>query len=98
MPGAAAGQTYGYRVSGRYDPGSGLRFSPAKLLLDPYARAFTGKVTFVADVAEFTPKNVQTPEERAKLVFRIKVGLDNASSVFKPGMPADAYFGGPGKP
>src|SRR5664280_487243 len=71
---------------------------PVRVRVDGRSEEFTGKVTFVADVAEFTPKNVQTPEERAKLVFRIKVGLDNASSVFKPGMPADAYFGGPGKP
>jgi HlyD family secretion protein len=53
---------------------------------------FSGKVTFVSQVAEFTPKNVQTPEERAKLVFRIKVGLDNPRGIFKPGMPGDAYF------
>jgi len=34
------------------------------------------------------------PEERAKLVFRVKIALDNPDGVFKPGMPADAYFGG----
>jgi len=49
-------------------------------------------VSFVSPVAEFTPKNVQTPEERAKLVFRVKVALDNSDHTFKPGMPADAYF------
>ena len=70
---------------------------PVTVRVDGSAREFTGRVTFVAQVAEFTPKNVQTPEERAKLVFRIKVGLDNAAGVFKPGMPADAYFGGAGK-
>ena len=42
VPGVGAGQAYGYRVAGRYDPGSGLRFNPAKLLLDPYARAIAG--------------------------------------------------------
>jgi len=47
-------------------------------------------VTFVSSQAEFTPKNVQTPEERAKLVYKIKVGLDNADGLFKPGMPAEA--------
>ncbi|MEP0775043.1 MAG: HlyD family efflux transporter periplasmic adaptor subunit [Acidobacteriota bacterium] len=51
-----------------------------------------GRVAFVSPVAEFTPKNVQTPEERAKLVFRIKVALPNPDGVFKPGMPADATF------
>jgi HlyD family secretion protein len=54
---------------------------------------FHGTVSFVSPVAEFTPKNVQTPEERAKLVFRVKIDLDNPDGVFKPGMPADAYFG-----
>jgi HlyD family secretion protein len=55
-------------------------------------RVFSGRVQFIADTAEFTPKNVQTPDERAKLVFRVKVDLDNRDGVFKPGLPADAYF------
>jgi HlyD family secretion protein len=63
---------------------------------DGTAREFQGRVTFVSQVAEFTPKNVQTPEERAKLVFRVKLTLDNRDGVFKPGMPADAYFAGTG--
>jgi HlyD family secretion protein len=50
----------------------------------------TGHVTFVSSQAEFTPKNVQTPEERAKLVYKIKIGLDNPDGLFKPGMPAQA--------
>ncbi|HXB95590.1 MAG TPA: glycogen debranching protein GlgX [Puia sp.] len=40
IPGLQPGQLYGYRVSGPYDPSNGHRFNPAKLLLDPYARAF----------------------------------------------------------
>jgi HlyD family secretion protein len=50
----------------------------------------TGRVTFIATQAEFTPKNVQTPDERAKLVYRVKIGLENADGLFKPGMPAEA--------
>jgi HlyD family secretion protein len=50
----------------------------------------TGRVTFVSPQAEFTPKNVQTADERAKLVYRLKISLDNADGVFKPGMPAEA--------
>jgi HlyD family secretion protein len=50
----------------------------------------TGRVTFVSSQAEFTPKNVQTSEERAKLVYKIKIGLENADGLFKPGMPAEA--------
>jgi HlyD family secretion protein len=53
---------------------------------------FEGTISFISPVAEFTPKNVQTPDERAKLVFRVKVRLDNPDGIFKPGMPADALF------
>jgi HlyD family secretion protein len=49
-----------------------------------------GKVSFVASQAEFTPKNVQTRDERVKLVYKVKITLDNADGVFKPGMPAEA--------
>jgi HlyD family secretion protein len=50
----------------------------------------TGRVTFIASQAEFTPKNVQTRDERVKLVYRVKIGLPNADGLFKPGMPAQA--------
>jgi HlyD family secretion protein len=53
---------------------------------------FDGTVSFISPVAEFTPKNVQTPDERAKLVFRVKIQLANSDGIFKPGMPADAHF------
>jgi membrane fusion protein YbhG len=55
-----------------------------------------GRVTFIASQAEFTPKNVQTRDERVKLVFKVKVGLDNADGLFKPGMPAEARLRGEG--
>lgn len=51
-----------------------------------------GKVTFIATTAEFTPKNVQTRDERVKLVYKVKIGLENSDGLFKPGMPADAVF------
>jgi len=51
-----------------------------------------GRVSFVASRAEFTPKNVQTRDERVKLVYRIKVALENADGLFKPGMPATAHL------
>ena len=53
-------------------------------------QARQGRVSFIASQAEFTPKNVQTRDERVKLVFRIKVALDNADGLYKPGMPAEA--------
>ncbi len=49
-----------------------------------------GRLSFVASHAEFTPKNVQTKDERVKLVYRIKVTVENADGLFKPGMPATA--------
>ena len=66
---------------------------PVEVRVDGHDGALSGTVSFVSDVAEFTPKNVQTPEERAKLVFRVKIALDNPDGLFKPGMPADAWFG-----
>lgn len=55
-------------------------------------QVFTGTVAYVSQEAEFTPKNVQTNEERANMVFAIRVRLPNSDHVLKPGMPADAQF------
>lgn len=55
-------------------------------------RRLTGKVIFLAQEAEFTPSNVQTPEERGKRVFRIKVQLTGDTSMLHPGMNADVYL------
>ena len=51
---------------------------------------FNGTITFVSSESEFTPKTIQTPEERIKLVYRTKVSLENTQQRLKPGMPADA--------
>lgn len=57
---------------------------------DSYPRkVYPGKITFISSEAEFTPKNVQTAKERVKLVYRIKVALENPHRELKPGMPAD---------
>lgn len=50
----------------------------------------TGTLSFVSDRAEFTPRNVQTREERARLVYKLKVTLPNDDGLFKPGMPAES--------
>jgi glycogen operon protein len=56
LPGIGPGQRYGYRVRGPYDPSRGLRFNPAKLLLDPYAKAIDGPVRYkVANVLPYVP-------------------------------------------
>jgi HlyD family secretion protein len=51
-----------------------------------------GTLSFIATQAEFTPKNVQTRDERIKLVYKLKVSLPNDDGLFKPGMPAEARF------
>jgi multidrug efflux pump subunit AcrA (membrane-fusion protein) len=61
--------------------------------VDAYpGRVFEGAVTLIASEAEFTPKNVQTREERVNMVFAVKVELPNADHSLKPGMPADALL------
>jgi HlyD family secretion protein len=52
-------------------------------------KVYSGKVSYISSQAEFTPKIVQTFEERVKLMYRIKVLLDNPDNELKPGMPAD---------
>ncbi|MBT1074017.1 HlyD family secretion protein [Geobacter grbiciae] len=62
----------------------------AEVTVDTYpGRKFAGVVTYISSEAEFTPKNVQTQEERVKLVFGVKVSVDNPNQELKPGMPAD---------
>ena len=65
---------------------------PVEVAVNGDPRRYPGAVTFVSPEAEFTPRNVQTPEERAKLVYRIKITLPNPEGVFKPGLPADGYL------
>ena len=55
-------------------------------------RIFRGVVTFISPVAEFTPKNIQTKEDRVKLVFGVKVEIENPDGTLKPGLPADAVL------
>ena len=63
-----------------------------RVKVDGQAVPHEGVITFISPEAEFTPRNVQTPDERVKLVYRIKVTLPNPEGVFKPGMPADGYL------
>jgi isoamylase len=63
VPGVAAGQAYGYRATGPYDPARGVRCHPAKLLLDPYARALHGSVTFGPEVLGYSVGDPGAPSE-----------------------------------
>ncbi|HMK36973.1 MAG TPA: efflux RND transporter periplasmic adaptor subunit [Desulfomonilaceae bacterium] len=73
----------------------------AHVTTDTYpGKTYTGKVTFIASRAEFTPKNVQTKEERVKQVYRVKITIPNLHQELKIGMPAEGYIltdGEPGK-
>jgi HlyD family secretion protein len=62
----------------------------ATVFTDAGGPGIAGKVTFISPKAEFTPRNVQTADERSKLVYRIKVSVDNSQGVLKQGMPVDA--------
>jgi HlyD family secretion protein len=64
---------------------------PAVIRTDAYkSKAFHGRISFISDKAEFTPKSVQTFKERVTLVYRIKIDVENPHHELKPGMPADA--------
>jgi HlyD family secretion protein len=64
---------------------------PANLTADSFpGKIYPGRVSFISSEAEFTPKQIQTREERVKLVYRIKIDVDNQSHELKSNMPVDA--------
>ena len=63
----------------------------AEVSTDTYKdKTYEGKVIYISPEAEFTPKNIQTKDERTKLVFAVKIEIPNPDSELKAGMPADA--------
>ena len=65
----------------------------AEVKIDAFPdKAFSGRVTYISPEAEFTPKNIQTKEDRVKLVFGVKVEIENREGLLKPGLPADAVI------
>jgi len=66
---------------------------PVQVRVDAYPeQVFHGTVEAIADRAQFTPTTVQTAEERVKMVFAVRIRLENPNGLLKPGMPADAEF------
>lgn len=62
----------------------------ATIRVDAFAnRDFQGTVTFISPTAEFTPKNIQTKDDRTKLVFGVRLAVDNPDGTLKAGIPAD---------
>ena len=62
----------------------------ATLFTDAGGSGIQGSITYISPKAEFTPRNVQTAEERSKLVYRIRVRVDNSQGILKEGMPVEA--------
>ena len=79
-----------------YVPENHLNLQPGQKVdvqVDSFpGRRFAGEIIFIARHAEFTPGNIQTPEERSKQVFRIKVSLTEGLDVLRPGMAADVVL------
>jgi HlyD family secretion protein len=65
----------------------------ADVMIDTFPeKKYPATVVYISPVAEFTPRNVQTKDERTKLVFGVKLEVENANGELKSGMPADAYL------
>jgi HlyD family secretion protein len=64
--------------------------SKARVTTDQPGKVYWGRVSFISSEAEFTPKQIQTQQERVKLVYRIKIDLDNPRGELKQNMPVDA--------
>ena len=63
---------------------------PATVFTDAGGEGLVGKVSFISSKAEFTPRNVQTADDRSKLVYRVKIAVDNRQGILKQGMPVEA--------
>ena len=66
-----------------------LRLDQAATVVTDAGDRLPGTIAFIAPKAEFTPRNVQTAAERASLVYRVKVTVDNRQGILKPGMPVE---------
>jgi HlyD family secretion protein len=69
-----------------------LKLGEKVVLVTDAGQRLDGSITFISPKAEFTPRNVQTADERSRLVYRIKVSAANRDGVLKPGMPIEAEF------
>jgi HlyD family secretion protein len=63
---------------------------PATVFTDAGGSGIAGTISYISPKAEFTPRNVQTAEERSKLVYRVRIAVDNKAGVLKQGMPIEA--------
>ena len=63
---------------------------PSSVFTDAGGPPVPGRVTFISPRAEFTPRNVQTADDRSRLVYRVKIAVDNSEGILKQGMPVEA--------
>ncbi|HYP20043.1 MAG TPA: alpha-amylase family glycosyl hydrolase, partial [Chloroflexia bacterium] len=83
MPNLKPGQLYGYRVYGPYEPSQGHRFNPAKLLLDPYAKAITGRIDW-SDALFGYPMGLEDPDRDLQMDTQDSAPGMNRSVVIDP--------------
>jgi HlyD family secretion protein len=69
-----------------------LRIGEAVTIVTDGGDRLDGHVAFVSPRAEFTPRNVQTSDERARLVYRVRVATDNTREILKPGMAVEVSW------
>ena len=65
----------------------------ATVFTDAGGAGLPGTISYISPKAEFTPRNVQTAEERSKLVYRVRIAVDNKAGILKQGMPVEAEIG-----
>jgi HlyD family secretion protein len=71
---------------------------PATIFTDAGGAGIGGTISYISPKAEFTPRNVQTAEERSKLVYRVRISVDNKDGILKQGMPVEAEIVFPQQP
>ncbi len=71
-----------------------LRLGQSIVVVTDAGHRLQGTITFISPRAEFTPRNVQTADERSRLVYRVKVTVDNPDGILKSGMPVEAELPG----
>ncbi|HUF71750.1 MAG TPA: glycogen debranching protein GlgX [Gammaproteobacteria bacterium] len=92
VPGIAAGQRYGFRAHGPYEPEAGLRFNPSKLLVDPYARALSGQLVWCDALFDYDPEAsrerlVPSKEDSARFVPKAVVTAPPAARATRCRVP-----------
>ena len=64
----------------------------ATITADGSAEEYAGRIAFIASEAEFTPNSIETKDQRTKLVYEVRVSIDDTGGFLKPGMPSDVVI------